>query len=175
MSIEDFIFKSETEDFADTKTSVLSHIESKGKYSILDDHQSISNTDWHIGQMADKGYWQYVSSRVDSHNKGLLENFKVDTFQVDNFWFQQYETGDYHSWHNHPGCCFSSVLYVELGDSTPRTTFKWMGRSFEVNVKEGDIISFPSFVAHGSKVNKSTRKTIISYNTRVTVSCGVNV
>jgi len=171
MSIEDFIFKSEAKDFDPIKTSILSSISDAGKYSIVDNTQSIRNTDWHLSDQArNRGYWHCAEPLVVSHINGLVENFSLTNAQVANYWFQQYETGDYHTWHNHSGCCFSSVLYVELGDSSPSTTFRWMGRSFEVPVKEGDTISFPSFVAHGSKVNKSTRKTVISYNTRVTIT-----
>ena len=166
--IEELIFKSTPENLGDAKDSILKCIQAAGTYSVSDGTQSISNTDWHLAN-PNREYWSHAIPFVGEHNEKLIEHYRLNGAQVENFWFQQYEKGDYHNWHNHSGCCFSSVFYVELGDNAPSTTFRWMGRSFEVPVQEGDILSFPSFVAHGSKANKGSRKTIISYNTRVTV------
>ena len=167
--MENLIFQSSADDYQDAKQLILNAIEQSGKYGIVDTTQSLSNTDWHLSN-PEKAYWQYAASFVQAHNNKLVGNFRLNSAQVQNFWFQQYERGDYHKWHNHAGCCFSSVFYVELGEASSSTTFRWMGESFEIPVKEGDIISFPSFLAHGSKPNKGTRKTIISYNTTVLVT-----
>lgn len=175
MSISEFIFKSSIDNFAPTKSAVLESIDAGGRYSVMDSGQKISNTDWHLPVTHPKTYWEHLAPKVMAHNQLLIDHFGFHSAEVTDFWFQQYEIGDYHGFHNHPGCCFSSVLYVELGDTTPRTTFAWAGSNFEVAVNEGDIVSFPSFLCHTSKINQSARKTIISFNSKVAVSCGVNV
>lgn len=80
-------------------------------------------------------------------------------------WFQQYEKHDIHSWHVHGECNLSSIFYVELPGGTPNTQFSIFGKQFEVNVEEGDILTFPSFYTHCSPSSKSEkRKSIISFN-----------
>ena len=82
-----------------------------------------------------------------------------------NFWYQQYEHGDYHDWHLHPSVLFSSVYYLELPEGTSKTEFKTPQQTFSIDIKEGEILTFPSFFFHRSAINKSTqRKTIIASN-----------
>jgi hypothetical protein len=77
------------------------------------------------------------------------------------FWFQQYFQGTSHTWHNHNGH-FAFIYYIELPDTTEATEFLNYGK---FNVKEGDIIFFPSFLPHRSpKIKSNLRKTIISGN-----------
>jgi uncharacterized RmlC-like cupin family protein len=82
---------------------------------------------------------------------------------LSNYWFQQYENGDYHGTHVHD-TPFSSVYYIELPGESPRTTLKLFGKEYQIEVQEGDILTFPGFIPHESKENKNTRKTIIAFN-----------
>jgi hypothetical protein len=60
------------------------------------------------------------------------------------------------------------VYYLELPTDGPKTVFKNPFNSEEIiypDVKEGDILTFPSILEHCSPSNNSThRKTIISFN-----------
>jgi len=91
-------------------------------------------------------------------------------------WFQRAYKGHKHGVHNHGHSGWSSIIYVEFD---PRyhtaTTFyspflnPWSGKleEFCPPVKEGDMVIFPSTIAHEAKENKSdTRRTIVSYNMR---------
>ena len=82
---------------------------------------------------------------------------------VQNIWYQQYNSNDEHDWHTHTGSHYTNIYFVELPDKDMKTEILDMAN---IDVKEGDIISFPAFIFHRSKPNKSNkRKTVISFNT----------
>jgi hypothetical protein len=93
-------------------------------------------------------------------------NKKFDgELKIQNYWFQQYYYNNYHDWHNHPQCHFSSVYYLELPKGTPITEFKV---SQEIEAKEGDIITFPGYLFHRSPPNGlKKRKTVIVFNSSI--------
>ena len=77
------------------------------------------------------------------------------------FWFQQYLQGSDFGWHEHRGH-WAFIYYVELPDTKEATEFLHYG---QFDVKEGDILFFPTFLVHRSPIIKSNlRKTIISTN-----------
>jgi uncharacterized RmlC-like cupin family protein len=88
-------------------------------------------------------------------------------------WFQQYYKNSQHGWHTHSSN-FTSVYYLELENDAPKTKIVNAFNQkeiIELNVVEGDIVIFPSFVIHqGPKNISNNRKTIISYNTNATYS-----
>lgn len=82
-------------------------------------------------------------------------------------WFQQYRKNNTHGWHIHAEN-YTGVYYVELGDDSPQTQIINPFNSREIytmNVKEGDILIFPSFFVHRAPpMLNDTRKTIVSFN-----------
>lgn len=77
------------------------------------------------------------------------------------FWFQQYLQSSDFGWHQHSGH-WAMVYYLELPEMSESTEFLNYG---QLDVKEGDIIFFPTFLVHRSPVIKSNlRKTIIATN-----------
>jgi len=76
-------------------------------------------------------------------------------------WFQQYLQGSDFGWHQHGGH-WAIIYYIELPDIKESTEFLNYG---QFDVKEGDILFFPTFLNHRSPVIKSNlRKTIVSTN-----------
>lgn len=139
---------------------ILERIKTMGKHPLIHEDK-ISNTDWHTGDVP-RTYFQLLLPRIDDS----LQIFKK--WGLVNFWFQQYENGDFHNWHVHGNCMFSSVYYVELPEKKLSTTFRVNGKEYQVDVEEGDYLVFPSVIEHCSKENKSKkRKTIISVNLNI--------
>ena len=58
-------------------------------------------------------------------------------------------------------------MYIELDSSSPQTSFSYMDNEYKVDVTEGDIITFPSFLSHGSRPNTGPRKTVIGFNSDI--------
>jgi len=62
---------------------------------------------------------------------------------------------------------YSNIYYLDLPEGTSKTTFKFIDKEFEVDVEEGDILTFPGSMLHCSKPNTSEHtKTVIAFNTR---------
>ena len=154
-------------EMADMKDEILTAIESMGTHSLIDDRQQISNSDWHLNANYPRPYYDMIFPCINENLSELNTKMKCNIIDIDNYWFQQYESEDYHSWHHHGKCTFSSVYYVELPEQTS-TTFEYMGNEFEVDVEEGDYLIFPSYLRHCSKPNKTgKRKTIIALNLNI--------
>ena len=96
----------------------------------------------------------------------LEEIYGLKLSNKQNYWFQQYYKGSDFSWHQHGGH-WACVYYVELPEISEATEFLNYGK---FNVKEGDIIFFPTFLVHRSPIIQSDlRKTIVATNLTFTV------
>ena len=130
------------------------------------------NTD--VKYNVSKTDWQQPSSKyVTFYLKNMKEYFEEYDFvncsqaKVHNIWFHQYYKNDFHGWHVHGGCQFASVYYLELPNKEYATQFYDYNddKVINVNVEEGDLIIFPSFIPHQSpKILDDSRKTVISAN-----------
>ena len=95
------------------------------------------------------------------HKYGLQLNNKKQLY-----WFQQYFQGSDFGWHQHNGH-WAMVYYIELPEMSEATEFLNFG---QVDIKEGDVIFFPTFLCHRSPHIKSNqRKTIIATNLKFSV------
>lgn len=103
----------------------------------------------------------------------IYNNMGYSGFNVSEIWFQQYLKDSEHGWHIHGGN-FTNVYYLELPEGTPKTQIinPYNQKDIiEVDVKEGDLLVFPSYVLHKAPKNISDkRKTIISFNVTVNYS-----
>jgi hypothetical protein len=164
------VFKTHVEGHAKIKPLLLASIEKLGTHSAITKYERISNTDWHIKNnighiFENKEYLNIINPIVAFHNKQLAEYTGITEINTNHIWFQQYSKGDFHGWHSHGNCMYSNVYYVELNGSCPRTSFRFMGTEFNIDVEEGDILTFPSFLQHCSRLNKhDLRKTVIAFN-----------
>ena len=158
----------EVKDHLTIKDKILDSIQKMGKHSIVYQGQNIANSDWHLAVNFNRRYYQYVAKVFDDTVDFLNKKFNYSEQEkatVANYWFQQYENGGMHDWHRHGVCSFSCCYYVDLSHDNPKTSFELFGETFEVDVKEGVVLIFPSFLKHCSKPNKSNHiKTIVSFN-----------
>jgi hypothetical protein len=159
------LFKTSVTNHSIIKEKILGAIKSMGSFSFIDNHQSISNTDWHLSQSVNRPYVEFIIDIFDEHNKKFIKEFNYTKYSILNFWFQQYKKGDFHPMHAHGNASYSCVYYVELSEDNPKTTFVQRNKEYTFDVKEGDILTFPSCLLHSSPPNKSDKvKTIISFN-----------
>lgn len=133
----------------------------------------ITKCDWNVAQDFHRPWVEYLKDKLLQHMLEVYKNVGYDGYTLHEIWFQQYLTGSGHGWHTHSGN-FTQVYYLEMPEDAPKTQLVSpfdQKTIIEVDVQEGDIISFPSFVIHKGPQNNSTKqKTIISYNTSVTYS-----
>jgi hypothetical protein len=133
-------------------------------------YENISHTDWNLPPTMQKDWQHYFNKNIYTYFEDVfrdLTNFKV--FK-ENSWFQWYETNDYHVWHTHPRCHFTSIYYLNLPNKNIKTVVKDLDNFKNFDVKEGQILTFPSFWIHKSPPNNyAESKIIISFNTNVNV------
>lgn len=157
------------------KKQILEAIKNFGVYSLINDRDNIANTDFHIRADWAKPiqYWEILAHPLTAYIDKLKTYVYGDlepTWQIMNFWFQQYYKESTHNWHTHSNSMYNSVYYVELPEDGPGTTFFFSGQEVSIPVKEGDILSFPSFLAHTSSPNRSElRKTVVAFNSSIEI------
>lgn len=122
--------------------------------------------DWSFDN--ERPYLKTLLPFLTKHLSKEIKNQNFDQVHIHNVWFQQYIFNDIHDWHIHGQTQFTCVYYLELPEQAPVTEFIHpfnQDKKQDFNIKEGDILIFPSFVLHRGKRNKSQkRKTIISFN-----------
>ena len=91
-------------------------------------------------------------------------------------WYHQYEKGNKYGWHFHD-TQYSGVYYLELGKTSGKTEFcsPLDMKSFNIDVKEGDLILFPGHLIHRGMLNGSDRKTVISFNINLDIDQDLNL
>ena len=116
-------------------------------------------------------YYKIMLPSLRGYLKTVLNRYCQQKIKLQNVWYQQYITRDAHGWHVHPDCNLSWVYYIELKDVKDSTEFydTIEGRRFQMDVKEGDIITFPSYVTHRSPPTTTDRKTVIAGNFNFTI------
>lgn len=166
------VFKSTVEGHGFIKERILESInpDKNKRFGVETHNQKIYHTDWYVPSNVFKPYYSVVGGLLEAHNKKVFEllNTTDQGIEIQTVWFQQYKTGCFHGPHTHGGCNFSNVYYVDLPPGTPKTTFSFMGKKYDVDIKEGDIITFPGYLLHESPVNESEyTKTVIAFNTNM--------
>ena len=123
----------------------------------------ITNSDWLDNTNENREWVKYfVNNVINSIGKTMCENLLAKELIIQNIWFQQYQNNDFHNWHNHTRSQFTNVYYIELPDGMKT---ELLGEE-NIDVKEGDILTFPAYIFHQSKVNNTNeRKTVVSFNT----------
>lgn len=105
----------------------------------------------------DKLFYQLLFPYISEMEE--IYGLKIDEKQPTP-WFQQYFQNSSFGWHQHGGH-WAVVYYLELPEMSESTEFL----NFDINLQEGDLIFFPTFLVHRSPIIKSDkRKTIIATN-----------
>jgi hypothetical protein len=131
----------------------------------------VSKTDWMIS-FDDKRPWvrEFLKEATDFISE-MYHDLGYNRIYIDNIWFQQYNTGSQHGWHTHGKTNFSTVYYLDLPEDSSKTSFinpYNQKDTVDIDAKEGDFVTFPSFTIHKAPENKSLRvRTIIAFNVSV--------
>jgi len=162
---------SRVNDHENIKPVVLKYIDEIPNSSIRPDQNTsdnISKTDWNLPKDTEKKYLDFVKPILVDTLTESFRKYKITGLAFTNFWFQQYYKSDLHDWHVHSSCHFSSVYFLELPyPNEMKTELLKIGNKelIEYDIREGDIITFPSMLYHRSPPNHTgKRKSIISFN-----------
>jgi hypothetical protein len=163
--IDSYYFVNDIKDHALQKVKLLDLINSLDSVSIQNNTDSISKTDWGITQQ-NQEYYTLVQELLDPCMQEISKYLCAKDYEVHNIWFQQYLKKDIHNWHNHSHANYASVYFLELSDKKFATEIYDLEKKSVINldVKEGQVLTFPAHMLHRSPKLDSSRKTIISFN-----------
>jgi hypothetical protein len=168
IEVPNAFFVSNVEEHLEIKDSILGQIKSAGTYSFVNKEQNIYNTDWHLSPNFDRSYWDIFYPYAVKHLEELNNYCEFSSIGIKNYWFQQYVQGGFHDWHIHNECNFSSVYFLDLPETQLSTVFRFNRNDFQIDVREGQIVTFPSHYVHKSKINTTNKiKTVISFNSYI--------
>lgn len=94
-------------------------------------------------------------------------------FTIHNVWGQRYTRGGYHPLHNHGALGYSAIVYASLESDHQPTSFfapyidfiEGDVIEYVPEVKEGDIVFFPSALMHQCKaVQSDSERVVFSFN-----------
>ena len=160
-----YINKYKTLNFKKHKNNIINLIFKIPQTTKKDKIENIFHTDWEIPSTMKREYLEYFYENIlkDFLNDFKLKN-KFKEVEVTHLWFQVYAKGDFHGLHTHPNANFTNVFYLQLPSVSEKTNII----DEDIDITEGDILSFPAFLKHESPINKSEEyKIIISFNTNV--------
>lgn len=128
---------------------------------------NISHTDWNLPVEMKRAYVDLFKKIVDKYLLKINNSLEAKNYTVNNIWFQRYKKNNYHNWHNHMASNYTNIYYLELPEINKKTEFLdiFTKKIIDVEVKEGDLLTFPAHVHHRSPViDSDNTKTIISFN-----------
>lgn len=156
------IFVTKINNFKKINKKLLSLISTIKNNKYNTDKDSIHNTDWNLPKNFERKYVDYFVPIIRPYLNEIAKKLHSEKAVIDNIWFQQYKKNDEHSWHTHGLSNFSNVYFVELPLKSLATEILNVK---DLNLNEGDLLTFPSHLYHRSPINKTNkRKTIISFN-----------
>tara|TARA_R100001509_G_scaffold164291_1_gene141323 strand:+ start:905 stop:1462 length:558 start_codon:yes stop_codon:yes gene_type:complete len=153
------------------KDKLLQKIKTQNSKSFVKKQDGINDNihklDWNSHSDFTRPWVKFFLPYFEESIAEIINKLKFKEVLLHGIWFQQYDKNGTHGWHTH-GNNFTGVYYLDLPKDSPATQICNPMNQEEVidlNVKEGDIIIFPSFVVHRAPYNKSnSTKTIISFN-----------
>lgn len=158
----------------DVKEEALRYInEQENCEELIGEGNNITRVDWNTARFDNNRPWvRLLGSCFGAFIVEWAGDYGYSGYEVAEMWFQQYNKDAVHNWHVH-GCNFTAVYYLELPEGVAKTEYLDPCNFKDVktfDVKEGDIVIFPSFLFHRSPPNESDkRKTIISWNFNIRI------
>ena len=166
------IFKTTVKDWQDHKLELLSMLD---EVDIFDTHQSDFNT--HFQKGIKPKYTQKLMKVLDGAFCDFEDIFPY-AYEIKNLWCQRYKEDQHHGAHNHGALGYSMVFYAQFDkDCHKGTKFispfnNWLNGNpifHTVDVDEGDVIFFPSFVLHECVPVKNNDKERIIFSLNMNV------
>jgi hypothetical protein len=114
-------------------------------------------------------FWTQVADLLHQHARLIAVpnqsqvNYKI---HVQSMWYHQMLRGDYDNWHNHGGCQWTGIYYVDVKAHEATEFLLPTGEHFVPAVRNGDLIISPSTSLHRSlpKYDACYTKTIVAIN-----------
>ena len=123
-----------------------------------------------------------IKKEIKNYEKEVL-GFKNNSLYITNSWISKIEKEGHHPIHNHPNSFISAVFYLDVDNKDENINFhyrssffkhfnfflnkeninKYNANNFEIKVKTGDLIFFPSWLNHSVNYTNNKRL-VLSFN-----------
>tara|TARA_Y100001933_G_scaffold45394_1_gene43316 strand:+ start:174 stop:734 length:561 start_codon:yes stop_codon:yes gene_type:complete len=167
-NLDSFYFISKVEKHNEMKQKMMDMIKITSSDSTTNsDTNYITRTDYHLDNTNERIYLPLFFEMVDPLMKNLADYMLAKELTVHHAWFQEYWQFDKHDWHTHGAAQFANIYYLDLPDKRNKTEFfNILDKKIisDIEVEEGDLITFPAYIIHRSNTNSENKKTIISFN-----------
>ena len=134
--------------------------------------ERISKTDWNLPSSYKRNYSDVFHGMMRPYLNDMAFRLRCKCWKIHNTWYQVYEKGDTHGWHTHGDANYTNVYYLSLPNKSIKTQlYDVVNHKIveNIEVKEGQLLTFPASVIHRSPINKvHQEKVIISFNTDFT-------
>lgn len=164
------IFKNKIDNYDLLKKDLLNLINQEKTNSLqkIDDYytDNIVRLDWDKKTDWSRKWVLFIKDNLKNHFEKTFNKIGLKDVEICALWFQQYIKNNTHGWHVH-GDNFTGVYYVQFNNNLPKTEIidPLTNNLIPLNVEEGDILIFPSFLIHRSPpIKTKDTKTIISFN-----------
>ena len=168
-SLNNYYYVTDVTEYKEFNKKLLSMIDDMPDMNRYEENELINKSDWGLPRDYDRPYLTYFYSVIGEYMDKMCYFLNCRYVEIHNGWFQQYIQKDKHNWHNHHNCQFTNVYFVELPEQSLVTQlYDFVNNKVidTIEVKEGQILSFPSNIIHRSNRNiTDKRKTVISFNT----------
>lgn len=127
---------------------------------------NITKTDWCHSRNFRRPWVHLIKDDLINDLNKMVVECNYEKIKVEDIWFQQYTNNSEHGWHTHSSN-FTGVYYVDMPEGSPKTQIiePYTNSVIELDLKEGDLVMFPSFTIHKAPKNLNNKtKTIISFN-----------
>ena len=155
---------------SEIKDELIKLIKESPSHSLIDETEVVSNSDMNFKDTM-RPWLPLFYEHITPYMEEFAVTFMHEFWSIHDTWFFRYKKGEYSQWHVHPHCSWTNVYFLNLPDPKLKTTFLDVKTGQEVQVaevREGDILSFPSTIIHCSKVNKSDEeKIVVAFNSDI--------
>ena len=165
--LKSFYIVTDIKEHQENKLKIIRSIEAMPKSAIYTIAEQV-RTDWNLPEDHKSEYLDIFYEMIGPYMEEMADRLKCKHCEVTNAWYQVYSKGDRHDWHTHSQANYTNVYYLSLPNKSIKTQlYDVVSESIveNIEVEEGQILTFPASVIHRSPVNETEgKKRIISFN-----------
>ena len=135
------------------------------------------STDWGGSENEDPKCIEIIEEIFSEELSAFKNHFSFSFARIITFWFEETQQGSFHGYHSHGVIGYSAICYLNFDKNDHLATlftapfFNFLNGkdlTHRPDVKEGDLLFFPSSVYHQSLPNLSSLpRKIVSFNLKV--------
>ena len=161
-----FCLKKQLKEHKEIKKDLIKKINKTPSGQDVDSWTKIDKVDWFDCENFEREWVIFLKPYLQKLFIEFANEINVTECNIKKIWFQEYHKDGEHSWHVHDSN-YTGVYYLNHDSSVQNTNYydQYNDEIKSFNVKEGDVVIFPSFLLHKALPNTSSKKRlIVSFN-----------